>query len=64
MPIGGAIDRRPASQEVFENAIRSRFVQILGKLYFLQLSENLRLILVDYAQKRPHRANADFNAAC
>jgi len=40
------------------------FAQILGKLYFLQLDENLRRILVDYGQKRPCRANAAFNAAC
>jgi hypothetical protein len=40
------------------------FVQILGKLYFLQLRENLRRILIDYGQKRPLRANAAFNAAC
>jgi hypothetical protein len=40
------------------------FAQILGKLYFLQLRENLRRILLDYGQKRPRRANAAFNAAC
>ena len=40
------------------------FAQILGKLYFLQLDENLRRILFDYGQKRPRRANAAFNAAC
>jgi hypothetical protein len=40
------------------------FAQILGKLYFVQLDENLRRILVDYGQKRPCRANAAFNAAC
>jgi hypothetical protein len=40
------------------------FAQILGKLYFVQLDENLRRILVDYGQKRPRRANAAFNAAC
>jgi hypothetical protein len=40
------------------------FAQILGKLYFLQLPENLRRILLDYAQKRPGPANAAFNAAC
>jgi len=40
------------------------FAQILGKLYFLQLGENLRRILFDYGQKRPRRANAAFNAAC
>jgi len=40
------------------------FAQILGKLYFFQLPENLRRILLDYAQKRPGPANAAFNAAC
>jgi hypothetical protein len=40
------------------------FAQILGKLHFLQLGENLRRILLDYGQKRPCRANAAFNAAC
>jgi hypothetical protein len=40
------------------------FAEILGKLYFLQLPENLRRILLDYAQKRPGPANAAFNAAC
>jgi hypothetical protein len=39
-------------------------VQILGKLYFFELIENLRRILLDYAQKRTWRANATFNAAC
>jgi hypothetical protein len=39
-------------------------VQILGKLYFFELIENLRRILLDYAQKRTSRANATFNAAC
>src|SRR5580700_2846956 len=34
------------------------FAQILGKLYFVQLNENLRRILVDYGQKRPSRTNA------
>ncbi|HTH34789.1 MAG TPA: hypothetical protein VL976_10495 [Xanthobacteraceae bacterium] len=40
------------------------FAQILGKLYFVQLRENLRRILVDYGQKRPCRANVAFNAVC
>jgi hypothetical protein len=40
------------------------FAQILGKLYFLQLNENLRRILLDYGQKRLRRTNAAFNAAC
>jgi hypothetical protein len=40
------------------------FAQILGKLYFVQLNENLRRILVDYGQKHPRPANTAFNAAC
>jgi len=40
------------------------FAQILGKLYFFQLRENLRRILLDYGQKHTSRANAAFNAAC
>jgi len=40
------------------------FAQILGKLYFFQLRENLRRILVDYGQKHTRRTNAAFNAAC
>jgi hypothetical protein len=40
------------------------FAQILGKLYFVQLRENLRRILLDYGQKHRHPANAPFNAAC
>jgi hypothetical protein len=40
------------------------FAQILGKLYFVQLDENLRRILLDYGQKRRRRTNAAFNAAC
>ncbi|HTC05067.1 MAG TPA: hypothetical protein VK749_16800, partial [Xanthobacteraceae bacterium] len=39
------------------------FAQILGKLYFVQLDENLPRILVDYGQKRPCRTNPAFNAA-
>jgi len=39
-------------------------VQILGKLYFFELLENLRRILLDYGQKRSCIANAAFKAAC
>jgi len=39
-------------------------VQILGKFYFFELSENLRLILLDYAQKPRRHANAAFKGAC
>jgi hypothetical protein len=47
-----------------QKAASRAFAQILGKLYFLQLIENLQRILVDYGQKHPRRANAAFNAAC
>jgi hypothetical protein len=40
------------------------FAKILAKLYFFQLFENLRRILLNYGQKRTRRANATFNAAC
>jgi len=43
---------------------RATFAQILGKLYFFQLLENLRRILLDYGQKLSDPANAAFNAAC
>jgi hypothetical protein len=43
---------------------RRAFVQILAKLYFFQLLENLRRILLDYGQKRTARTNAAFNAPC
>jgi len=40
------------------------FVQILGKLYFFDLNENLRRILLDYGQKRPRRTNRLFKPRC
>jgi hypothetical protein len=40
------------------------FAQILGKLYFFDLRENLRRILLDYGQKRSCTANAAFKLAC
>jgi hypothetical protein len=43
---------------------RRAFVQFLAKLYFFQMLENLRRILLDYGQKRTRRANAAFKAAC
>jgi hypothetical protein len=43
---------------------RRAFAQILGKYYFFDLLENLRRILLDYAQKRSCTANAAFKAAC
>jgi hypothetical protein len=42
----------------------SAFVQILGKLYFFKLSENLRRILFDYEENRPGTANTPFKGAC
>jgi hypothetical protein len=46
------------------NGDETAFAQILGKLYFFELLENLRRILFDYAQKPSDRANAAFNAIC
>jgi hypothetical protein len=40
------------------------FAQILGKLHFFDLLEKLRIILLDYAQKRSGTANAAFKPAC
>jgi hypothetical protein len=40
------------------------FAQILGKLYYFELLENLRSILLDYEPKRTDRSNATFNAPC
>ena len=40
------------------------FAQILGKLNFFKLGENLQRILVDYAEKRSSTANATFKRAC
>jgi hypothetical protein len=53
-----------AFAETLQKPASRAFAQILGKLYFLQLDENLRRILFDYGQKRPRRTNAAFNAAC
>jgi hypothetical protein len=52
------------ANETPQRAALGAFAQILGKLYFVQLRENLRRILLDYGQKRRHPANAAFNAAC
>jgi hypothetical protein len=41
--------------------VPAAFAQILGKLHFFELRENLQRILLDYAQKRSGRANAAFN---
>jgi hypothetical protein len=40
------------------------FAQILGKLFYFELSENLQRILREYGQKPHIRANAPFNAPC
>jgi hypothetical protein len=53
-----------ATAETLQKAASRPFAQILGKLYFFQLLENLPLILLDYEQKRLGPANAAFNAAC
>jgi hypothetical protein len=38
--------------------------QILDKLNFFKLGENLPRILFDYAEKRANTANATFKRAC
>ena len=40
------------------------FAQILGKLYFFKLRENLHHILLDYEEKRSCTANGAFKSAC
>jgi len=44
--------------------VHGAFAQILGKLYFFNLGENLQRILFDYGQKRLRIANVAFKAAC
>jgi len=39
-------------------------VQILGKFELFDLRENLRIILLDYGQKRSRTTNPAFKAAC
>jgi hypothetical protein len=64
--------RRRENAEAHERTLRDTaataatcaFAQILGKFYFFELRENLRLILLNYGQKRPDPANVAFNAAC
>jgi hypothetical protein len=46
---------------------RPRFqalAQILGKLNFFKLGENLQRILLNYVEKRSSTANATFKRAC
>jgi len=40
------------------------FAQILGKLNFFKLGENLQRILFDYAEKRASTANPAFKCTC
>jgi hypothetical protein len=47
-----------------EHAALPVFAQILGKLDFFNLGENLQHILFDYVEKRASTANAPFNRAC
>jgi hypothetical protein len=46
------------------NATADTFAQILGKLYFFNLRENLRHILFDYGEKRSCTTNGAFKSAC
>jgi hypothetical protein len=49
---------------MLHSAASLAFAQILRKLFFFELSENLRRILLYYGQKLPDPRNAPFNAAC
>jgi hypothetical protein len=40
------------------------FAQILGKLNFFKLGENLQRIFFDYAEKRRRTTNAAFKCTC
>jgi hypothetical protein len=56
-----------AIEETHGNPAKLRdpaFAQILAKLDYFKLSENLRCILFNYGQKRSGRTNADFNGPC
>jgi len=44
--------------------VHPAFARILAKFDFFDLRENLRRILLDYAQNVSHPANAPFNARC
>ena len=59
--IGG---RRFTASEQRERRRSEMFAQILGKLYFFNLRENLRLILFDYEEKRSRTTNGPFKSAC
>jgi hypothetical protein len=56
--------RSVASLGTGRNASIGAFAQILGKFYFFNLRENLRLILFDYEEKRSCTTNGAFKSAC
>jgi len=64
--LADARKRRRARKRARErrNKQSAAFAQILDKLYFFKLRENLRRILLDYAQKRLRLANAAFSRSC
>jgi len=64
--LGDARKRRQARKRARERRNRqsAAFAQILDKLYFFKLRENLLRILLDYAQKRPRLANGAFSRSC
>jgi hypothetical protein len=67
-PAIGPSTRRKFYRGGFWTMARSKFAQTLGKQFFFEvhfeLSENLRRILLDYAQNRAEAANMAFNRAC
>jgi len=59
-----AIFAYPGARKHRRQRDRQLLMQILGKLYFFDLRENLPIILFDYGQKRLGTANPSFKAAC
>jgi hypothetical protein len=68
-PSGGAssldvVFRVPEARRAQSTPQFAVFAQILGKLNFFKLGENLYRILFDYVEKRANPANATFKRAC
>jgi hypothetical protein len=67
--VRGVGGRSAATQSLRERicsrkAATRALAQILGKLYFLDLDENSRRILLDYEQNCTCSANTAFKGAC
>jgi hypothetical protein len=54
----------PAPTNAAKRLRLASFAQILGKLNFFKLGENLQRILFDYAEKRASTTNPAFKCTC